>query len=237
MKYATLDQQINFANTTNWDLTADQFVQLQSIISGANMPVTGNLADLDQWLADRDAHLIADQNDEGYLNFGYCCFGRYQDDSYTIYWYETTSGTIFTIAVSDDVCYGVTLPSTRAIPERHHYREILSVVHGRTSEQQKQWYGCCYLPDSRQFYPDYASFHNQFLVDYGFKPLPANWDHYHLICKFQRLADITVYPNGNLSSFDTESLCKNLTDALALCSKLFPVKENNENTVDDIEEV
>lgn len=235
MKYATLADQIDFTNTTNWDLTSQQFAQLQSIISGANMPISGDLSDLDQWLADRDASLIADENDDGYLSFGYCCFGRYSEDGYTIYWYETTSATLFTIGVSDDdVCYGVTLPSNRAIAERTHYREILSVVHGRTSEQQKQWYGCTYLPDYRQYYSEYASFHNKHLVDYGFKPLPVSWDHYHLICKLQQLADITVLSSGNLSTFDTESLCKNLADTLALSSELFPSLENNE---DDIEEV
>lgn len=239
MKYAIIDERIDFKNTVSWDLTADQFAQLQSITSGANMPVTGNLADLDQWLSDRDASLIADENDDGYLNFRYCRFGRYQDDGYTIYWYETTSSTILTVDVSKGgVGYGVSLPTARAVAERHHYREILSVVHGRTAEQQKQWYGCTYLADDRQYYSEYASFHNQFLVDYGFKPLPTSWDQYRLICKLERLADITVFASGNLSTFDTESLAVNLADALDLCNKLFPVKNVvNEETTDDVEEI
>lgn len=224
MKYATNDSPFAFTQYKNWSLTQEQFSQLQDCISGANMPLDGNTESLDGWVKDRNNYLISCETDEGYQPYGWCRFGKFEENDCTEWWYETTSGTILTVAVDVDseVFYEVSLPLDRAEPERIHYREIQYVLEGRTVEQQKNWYNCLYQPESRKFYEEFAAFHNKHLTKHGFKPYPLKWEEYSALCTLKSVARVTVFNDGHIFSGDIELIRSRLREATQEWDNLFP---------------
>jgi hypothetical protein len=240
MKYASIEP-VNFQDFKNWALTSEQFNQLQNCISGAGMPINNEIESLDNWLQSRELYLVDCENEDGYQSYSWCRFGKFLDNGYDVFFYETTSGTVLTVAfcLSDPaVLYGVSLPLDRCEVGRTHYTEILYVISGRTDQQQKDWYNCTYQPESREHYPEFAKFHNATLVKkHGYKAYPLDWQLYSALCTLESFSRVSIHSDGSIFSGDIDFVRNRLKTAIAEWDALFPQQDQKLEYTSDDEEI
>lgn len=171
-----------------FEFSSEQFQLAQKIVSGASLgpDLEGSVAFL---VAREDRfHEEATGNEEanGYYGLGnnYCSSGwRFvrgedvaeegEEVSDTLYlWYETTRGTVLchAVACNGQENFSIYLPKSREMGN-HHY-ELARVKAGMTDEQYARWYNShCLGNDKIPDYAEWAEFHNEKLVQLGFKPM------------------------------------------------------------------
>ena len=152
-------------------LSIEGFLTFQEACSGSVFGVS--LTETLDWLYahDQQLHEEALGHDEYYcLPMGYCRFGVYQDQGFTLIWYETTSGTILTQKwVNEEVqCY-VGVPPHRE--HGFHHSVLLLSEAGMTRDLYQRWYNS-HVSDLG-IYAEKVAFHNPILIREGFDPLPT----------------------------------------------------------------
>lgn len=181
-----------------FNFTAEEF-DLAQVICGSKL--SGDFSKNAVFLKGREDTLSAEANqnyeDQGHygLSFPHCQSGLFSHEDFYIFWYETTSGTIYAVSFEGEVPteYVVYLPLSRATATGVHHQHLLYVANGMTEAQYKDWYDN-YRDDKESSYQEQVNFHN---VIPGLEPMKtlAERQESRRLAKEKREADKEDFEN------------------------------------------
>ena len=163
-----------------WDLTADQFVQIQDRCSGNKIPPTW--AGAQQWAAERSEFLVSEA--EAHLKSE--CIDRLGEYASAVQYcdyqasdrvvaYRTTSGTIFWVfqeGGDDGEAFYVSLPVGRS--SGNHHKSILLSIGGVSNADRDRWENTYKLPKGtpretfEELWGEMKEVYDRILVPHGF---------------------------------------------------------------------